>query len=264
MRLRLTAATAIACALLSQAPVRAQTAPILAAHRALYKLTLNRAHAGDIVGATGTMSYEVQDACDGWAVQQRLDMTITNHDGQDIQMVSDYATWEAKSGLKLRFRMRQTTDTAVTEQTSGEAVLNGAGQAGEIHYAEPADNIMKLPAGTLFPMAHTAHLIEGAEEGQKFMTIPLFDGTSSTGGQDTSVIVTAWGGPAPAPYPELAKLPSGRVHVAFFDHGSTMPDYEVSMRYWENGVANDLEMNFGDFTMDGKLSTFELPPVHHC
>ena len=57
------------------------------------------------------MGYEVTDACDGWAVRQRLTMTITNADGQDIQMASDYATWESKDGLKFRYHMRQTTDT---------------------------------------------------------------------------------------------------------------------------------------------------------
>jgi hypothetical protein len=238
--------------------------PELAAHTALYKLTLSHANSDDVVGATGTMTYEVQDACEGWAVQQRLKMTVTNRDGQDIQMVSDYATWEAKNGLKLRFRMRQTTETAVTEATSGEATLSGPGQVGEVHYLEPKDATMPLPSGTVFPMAHTARLIAGAEEGKKFMTIPLFDGTSSSGGQDTFVIVTHWNDTSPAPYPELAKLPNGRVHVSFFDHGSVTPDYDVSMRYWQNGVADDLLMDFGDFVMSAKLSTFKMEQPHRC
>jgi len=250
---------------LSLVPHGARAAtPDLAAHTALYKLTMSHASSDDVVAATGTMTYEVQDACEGWAVQQRLEMKITNRDGQDIQMVSDYATWEAKNGLRLRFRMRQTTETAVTEATSGEATLQSVGGPGEIHYVEPKEATLPLQVGTIFPMAHTAKLIAGAEDGQKFMAIPLFDGTSATGGQDTSVIVTKWPDPGPAPYPDLAKLPDGRVHVAFFDHGSTSPDYEVSMRYWENGVADDLLMDFGDFVMAGKLSSFRLQAPHHC
>ena len=60
----------------------------------------------------------------------------------------------------------------------------------------------------------------------------------------------------------LAGLPSGRVHVAFFDQsaGTQQPDYEVSMRYWANGVADELVMDFGDFAMRGKLSTLTLQP----
>jgi len=26
------------------------------------------------------------------------------------------------------------------------------------------------------------------------------------------------------------------------------------MRYWDNGIADDLSMDFGDFVMNGKLS----------
>ena len=80
-------------------------APLLA-HRALYAMTFNpKASNGDqsgsdIVGAHGTMGYEVIDACDGWAVRQKLRMIITNSDGQEVQMSSDYATWESKDGLK--------------------------------------------------------------------------------------------------------------------------------------------------------------------
>ena len=64
----------------------------LAAHRAMYDLKLSNSHGGDVTSATGTMAYEVQDVCDGWATNQRLQMTITNRDGQDVQMLSDYTT----------------------------------------------------------------------------------------------------------------------------------------------------------------------------
>src|SRR4051812_38117702 len=73
-----------------------QAASHLAAHKALYALTLDKVRGNEIVGVRGTMGYEVTDSCDGWAVRQRLQMTITNADGQDIQTVSDYATWESK------------------------------------------------------------------------------------------------------------------------------------------------------------------------
>src|SRR5208283_936592 len=48
----------------------------LAAHRALYSLTLDTGGNGtgsDVVGAGGRMGYEVLDACDGWATHQQLD-----------------------------------------------------------------------------------------------------------------------------------------------------------------------------------------------
>ena len=62
----------------------------------------------------------------------------------------------------------------------------------------------------------------------------------------------------------MAELPSGRVRVAFFPRKqeAQQPDYEVGMRYWSNGVADALNMDFSDFAVNGKLATFTLPAPH--
>jgi hypothetical protein len=237
----------------------------LAAHRAIYTLTLSSSRGGEIIAATGQMGYEVIDACDGWAVRQRLSMTLTNTEGQDVQMVSDYATWEAKDGLKFRFHMKQTTDTAVTSQTDGDATLERVGGPGEAHYTVPEDTTKKLPLGTLFPMAHTSAILAGAEAGKKFITLPLFDGTDDGGAEDSSIVVLDWKKPETNAYPFLSNLPSTRVRLAFFDRGkgSEVPTYQVGMRYWDNGVADNLQMDFGDFVMNAKLTEL-TPQPHKC
>jgi hypothetical protein len=234
-----------------------------AAHRAFYTMTLNSSRGGDVVAASGTMGYEVIDACDGWAVRQRLSMTLTNSDGQDIKMVSDYATWEAKDGLKFRFHMKQTTDTAVTSQTDGDAKLERTGGPGEAHYTVPEDTTKPLPPGTLFPMAHTSAILAGAQSGKKFLALPLFDGTDDSGAEDSSVVILDWKKPEASTFPLLSSLPSTRVRLAFFDRSSKseVPTYQVGMRYWENGAADDLQMDFGDFVMNAKLT--ELTPMPH-
>jgi hypothetical protein len=251
----------LAALLLLASPVA--RAADMAAHRALYQLKLASSR-GEVTAATGTMGYEVVDSCDGWAVRQRLQMTVTNQDGQDIEMVSDYATWEAKDGLAFRFHMKQTTDGAVTSQTDGDASLKGAGGAGEAHYTAPKEATEALPAGTLFPMAHTVAILAAAQAGKKFLALPLFDGTSESGAQDSSIAILGWHEPEKSPYPALSALPFTRVHIAFFDRGkgTTTPDYEVGMKYWDNGVGDDLQMDFGDFVMNGTMSEFSLSPRH--
>ncbi len=253
------------------APALAADAVPMLAHRALYRLSLESVRGGDVGTATGSMAYEVTDACDAWATRQRLTLGLTNRDGQDIQMVSDYATLESKDGLSLSFRMRQTTDTAVTDQVEGTAKLDGPGAGGTIHYTVPEAKDVPIPAGTLFPMKHTEAIIAAAEAGKKFLQVPIFDGTGSRGAQDSFVVIGQWGATAQAAYPLLARLESGKVHVSFFDRDpkpakdkvAGSPDYEVGMTYYANGVADDLHMDFGDFLMQGKLSEFvETPP--HC
>ena len=234
----------------------------LAAHKALYRLAIDPSHSGDVVAAAGTMGYEVIDACDGWAVRQRLEMTVTNHDGQDIQMVSDYVTWEAKDGLSFRFHMKQTTDEAVTSETDGNARLERTGGPGEVHYTLPTDAVKQLPPGTLLPMAHTETLLAAAKAGKRFLAVPLFDGTIATGAQDSFTTMLGWEQPKPQKWPGLSDLPSVRVRIAFFDPkpASQTPDYQVGMRYWANGVADDLQMDFGEFVMNGTITEFSLQP----
>src|SRR5580698_1128380 len=167
-------------------PPQAQNAAPLAAHRALYELTLESSRGGrQIVAAHGTMGYEVMDVCDGWATRQRLRMTITSGEGQDTDMDSDYATWEAKDGLNFRFHMVQKSDQTVTSQTDGSARLTHTGGPGEVLYRLPKEVKTELPAGTLFPMMHTLAIINAARDGKKFLALPLFDGTDEDGFEDS-------------------------------------------------------------------------------
>lgn len=234
----------------------------LAAHRATYDLKL--AASKTVQAANGSMTYEFLDKCEGWATQQRLDMTVTNEEGQAIHMLSDYSTFESKDGLHMRYRMKQTTDTAVTSEVEGESSLAAVGGAGTATYTLPHPATLPLPTGTLFPTAHTVALLGAAESGAKFLALPLFDGTSAKGPEDSSIVMNAWvpDSETLTKQSSLAGLASGKFHIAFFDHGpeAVMPDYEVSMRYFANGVADNLLMNFGDFSMAGSLKEFKLVP----
>ena len=42
--------------------------------------------------------------------------------------------------------------------------------------------------------------------------------------------------------------------------GSIVLEDEVSLRYYENGVADELKMDFGDFTVDGRLGELQAIP----
>lgn len=242
------------CVAVAATPLAAETAE-LAGHRAGYKLSLETAR-GNVIGAQGVMTYEVIDACDAWAVHQRLALTITGRDGNDVNLASEYTTWESKDGRQLRFRMRQTTEDAVAVDIIGTAELEKPGGKGMATYTQPLDTTQELPVGTLFPMAHTGAILEAARSGKRFIALPLFDGTSADGAQDSTVAITGWKPPAAAARPALAQLPSTRVRIAFFarEGMNQQPEYEVGMRYWENGVADELSMDFGDYVLSGKLS----------
>lgn len=250
------------------ARVRATTTPDvpLAAHKAVYDLALDRIQSGDTVAASGTMTYQVRDTCTSWATQQQLRLHTVTRDGGASDMLSDYATLEGKDGRHLVFDMKQYADGTVTQQVRGEASLEGDG-AGVIRYTQPSHKVVTLPAGTLFPMAHTEAIIRAAHDGRRSIAPLLFDGTGTDGAQYTYITILGWhAGPSASDKPQLAPLGSARVHVAFFSHNPSAitPDYESAMRYFDNGVADHLTMDFGDFVMKGAMRSFSLPKSAHC
>ena len=260
------AALLLAFAAVAPAGVEAARVP-LAAHRATYDLALASVQGDDTVAASGSMTYQVIDACTSWATQQQLRLRTVTREGNAIELVSDYATLEAKNGSHLSFDTKQRENGVVTQQLRGEALVDASGR-GSIRYTLPHRSVLALPAGTLFPMAHTAAILQAAQAGAKSLAPVLFDGTGLDGAQDTYVTILDWhAAPSQSDQPALAALGSTRVHVAFFARtpATITPDYESAMRYFANGVADRLTMDFGDFTMRGTMRSFTLPKhPPHC
>jgi hypothetical protein len=241
-------------------------APTIAGHHAFYQLSLQSSTDQGVLSATGSMSYDVTDACTGWTTAQHLIINLTDRDGRDVKMVSDYATFETKDGTHLTFHTKQMTDSSVTEQIDGVATLDRSGGKGHADFTAPERKRVMLPPGTMLPNAHTLAVLQAGLAGKRFLSIPLFDGTGSDGAQDSFTTIENWHASHTEKWSSLSGLPSGRVHVAFFDRDqkTELPDYEIGMRYFDNGVADDLAMNFGDFVMSGKLDQFELKSGPRC
>lgn len=264
----------VAALALMAAPAATQTAPQaqhgvtaeaitagiarMAAHRAAYRLDIGEGRNSGITAVRGAMVFEVQDACEGWATRQRMTMVVIDRDGQEVETVSDYATYEAKDASRLRFSLVQTSQGAVSQRIAGEAELQPDG-SGRVRYSEPAGEEEELPAGTILPMRHTVLSVEVARAGRRLLVSPLFDGTSDDGAQDTTTIISGWGPTPGAPrFPLLEGQASGRMRIAFFERGAgsggaNKPEYEVGLRYFENGVADELVMDFGEFSVEGRM-----------
>lgn len=238
----------------------------MAAHRAAYRLDLGEPRGSGITAVRGAMVFDVADACEGWATRQRMTLTVADRDGREIETVSDYATYEAKDNSSLRFSLTQSTQGAVSQRVSGEAELRPDG-SGTVRFSEPAGQEETLPAGTLLPMRHTVLAVEAARAGQRLLAAPLFDGTTNEGAQDTTTIIASWAAATDAPrFPLLAGNASGRVRIAFFERGAAgsgggaaQPEYEVGLRYYENGAADEIVMDFGEFSVTGQA--LELTPL---
>jgi hypothetical protein len=235
-------------------------------HRAAYVLTLDRVRDGsNITAARGAMLFEIADACEAWATRQRFTLEITDTDGQRIATTSDYATLEARDGSRLQFSLVQRTGDAESKRIAGEARLRPDG-GGTIAYVHPEPREVALPPGTLLPVGHTVRALAVAARGERLLVAPLFDGTTDTGPQDTTTLILSVLPPERHPrFESLSGLPSARMRIAFFEGGqpqggAAVADYEVRLRYWANGVADEVGMDFGDFTLRGRLERLEELP----
>ena len=249
------------------APLAPLSTRTLASHRGIYSLALDRARENSgIVEASGAMLYELIDVCESWTTRQRFSLTLRNREGTELETSSDYATLESMDGKTLRFSLTQMTQGATSTRVAGQAELNADG-SGVARYSEPEAKEVPIPPGTLLPNTHTIAALNAARAGQRLLVAPLFDGTSADGAQETTTVLTPWQGAAAVPdLPSLSNLGSSRMRIAFFEPdadqagGARTPSYEVSLRYFENGVSDELIMDFGDFTVRGKLMKLEDAP----
>ncbi len=245
-------------------------------HEALYDLTLDSARsASGIVGANGAMFYKWGETCDGWTLEQRFRLRISYAEQDATDISSTVVTYESKDGLRYRFNERRMRNGELDSEIHGEAHLNGLGKGGVAEFTKPEATTLPLKPGVIFPTAHTLALIAAAEAHQQFLSRYVFDGSAvENAGQVSAFIGDALapaGDKAPKPLNDpLLQHRSWPIRLAFFpasDSGAadqSEPDYELSMRLLENGVTQDMKLDYGDYVIGATLSDIKKLPRPAC
>ncbi|MCW0183462.1 MAG: cell envelope integrity EipB family protein [Zavarzinia sp.] len=243
----------------------------LAGHRAIYDLKLAASNNGSgIAAAEGRMVIEFSDTCDGYALNQRLQMRLS--DGEGAATATDFrvANWEATDGRRFRFATRHIVNGEEDQNFEGSAELKADG-SGIVDYVKPEAKEETLPPGTIFPTMHTVQLIEAARAHKPLLTRTMFDGTNEDLGSNVVGVIGRVGDVAPPGLKgkglDLLKgLPSWPVRLAFFGTGNNeeLPEYEVGFRLYANGISGDIVLDYGDFSIDAVLSDIEALPRPAC
>jgi EipB-like len=241
-------------------------------HRAGYELSLRSVRSGSgIIDVTGLLSYDWTDSCDGWIVEQRYVLQVVRGDGPVAEISASYANWESKDGLRYRFnvkRGRATEEDSDPAEVQGEASLKGKGKAGTARFEKPEKQEIVLPAGTLFPTEHTLMLIQKALAGEKFDRHPVFDGAEVEGPSMMTAFLLPKRDTPPGGKPAMltAAQPVWPVTIAVFSEGdkSETPSFEMTIYLQENGVVPELIMDYGDFSVVGRMKIFEKLPKAEC
>ena len=244
----------------------------MVAHRAIYGMTLAKSKpgGGGIADAKGKLEFEWSDVCDGWAVRQRARIFVTHGDGSTIDFGWTLNTWEAKDGLSYRFFIRRLHAAGDEETLRGEAQLDAPGGAGHATYSEPEEKRIDLPKGTIFPTQHSFQIIEAAAADNLPLWRTVFDGSGDEGGLfGVNVVRSAVVPPDMLPsldVPLLTEATSWRAIIAYFGmaESDTEPEYEELARVYDNGVVDELLLDYGDFSLDAVLVDLEALPDPAC
>ncbi len=239
-------------------------------YQAVYELKLSSAREGSsIIGLRGVFIVEWADICEGWTVAQDMRMEISTVERQRIVNDINFSSYETSDGENLRFTMRWTARDEPFQEYSGRAVRGGSAT-----FVVPEGQSLALPADTLFPTTHLTRVVDAAAAGQPVFSSTVFSGS----GPDSLHEVTAFiGAEIPAGsqsltsgdqdgFQDLAALRSWPVSLAYFPATQSVaePEFEVNYRLFENGVADDLLLDYGDFAMSGQLREVALSAKPDC
>ena len=230
-------------------------------HRAVYDLKLDDASdRSGITGITGRMVYELRgSACEGYTVRFRY---VTQSDTSDASQITDQqtTTFEDADGKSFSFVTKSYIDQNLDHELRGNAVRDATGVKVEIDKPEP--KILELKP-TQFPTQHLLELIAKANKGENFYETSIFDGSEDADKAMTTTVIVGKQEGAESGDPEmkaLNKLGTEKfwpVDIAYFDEtskgGEDLPEYRISFKLYENGLTRDLEMDYGNFVISGKL-----------
>lgn len=265
----------------SAAAPRAETTqapPLLAPHQATYEMSLTSSRSGSgVVGASGIMHYSFADTCDGYAVNTKTLLSISYGVGVPVMTAWEFSTWESKDGTQYRFTVRNSRNGTVVETIDGRASMPTDAGAGEAEFTQPSAHAIALAPGTLFPTEHTRLLLDQAREGGTFVNRQVFDGSGDRGPYEVSALI-GLADPARTPGPAQAAAGAERIAqallegpawpmtMAFFPQESTdpMPEFQVGLKYHDNGVAERVVQDFGDFTITGSLTDLKPAGAPEC
>lgn len=244
------------------------SAPHLAAHRAVYDISLAQAHSRTgISDMTGRLVFQFAGSkCDGYTSDMRFVLKIQLPD--DMRVTDQQtATFESGDGSDFQFVTKSFTDAVLDRETRGTASHNDSNLIVNLNKPEPLDVSLE-PSN--FPTAHLQEVIKHAKEGDRFFETSLFDGSE---GADriisTSVVIGEWQEAVDHKIEALKTLGHWPVSIAYFDPlketgGESLPEYRMDFRLYDNGITSDLVLDYGDFALNAEMTNLEMLDVAAC
>lgn len=237
----------------------------LIAYRGVYDLQLeNMTEKSGITGLTGRMVYEFSGSkCEGYTTQFRFITQVDMKEASSRMTDQQTTSFESADGHHFRFASKNYLDQEETKEIVGAAMLSSKGV--EVKISRPEEETYKLKSAE-FPIMHTRQIIKNALAGKHFFQARLFDASEDANAlTETTVIIGKEKKGQPDRETRImgsyGNDPAWPVTISYFndnDSGDGLPVYRTSFLLYKNGITRDLFMDYGDFSLRGRLVHLDI------
>lgn len=274
-KFRLIFAIAVGCGVISVVPgsLAQSTKPVpFLAHRAIYDLSLDPDPSRPMVEtARGRIVFEFSGSdCEGYTQNFRQVASLQGSDFGERLIDSRSLSYEDGDGRTMRFSGSLKINNAETQDTDGR--IESKDNELLISLTKPEAETLVIGGSALFPTAHYQKLVATALSGRPTLEARVFDGTGD--GKTVSDTFAVIGKLLPENKVSdvilkagLAQAKRWPVTVSYFDgegQDRETPSYSMSMELYENGVADALTLNYGEFVLKAALRQIEALPQKAC
>jgi len=248
----------------------------LAPHKALYDIEMVSKKSGSqVLNISGQMYFEGKMTCDAWLTDHRFKLLYEYADSSPMTITSNFSTYETLDGREFSYTSRRERNGELYEELRGHATRDKDG-AGKAVYSMPEGLEFAIAENAFFPMGHTAEMVRQINDGKKFFTATVFDGSDKDGPVEINTFI---GNPVPQPPPpadgkdgnvidaSLLAVPARNVRMAFFPLADpqTEADYEMSVVFHDNGIISNMLIEYDQFSIKQTMTALEkIDPPANC
>ena len=237
-------------------------APRIDGHRAIYEIGFGSArNDAGVIGATGRYVFDLADTCDGYALNERLVVELARaSDG----VLTDYrlSAYESADGGSYRFSTQTDFDGETGQSAEGALTLEDGRT--EVEYA--SEERLAYDEPVLTPVAHVRAVLAEALAGGERHAAMIFDGDRETPVFYAVTRIRADDAEAAPSDAEggwrLRDLRRWRIDSAYYppeaDGEAAVPRFAFAAVLYENGIVDDLVLDYQDFALKARMSELEL------
>jgi hypothetical protein len=257
-------------------PAQAMAGMTLAPHRAFYVLEADRLdNKGGISAIAGKLAYEITGSeCEGYAVNYRIANRYVQGEGDPQTMDIQLNSFESGDGSELDMKQKQYVNANLESESRVKAKKPKDGGLVQGEMEGKVSKTFSVDGTAIFPTAFQRKLMQDAEKGETRSVSLVYEGSddekpsraiSFIGVKKQGSVVPS--GADATTLDVLNKLPYWPVTVSYYDAkatGDDQPTYSASFNMLENGVSTDLVLDYGSYSLKGKLEKIEMLKVEPC